>query len=222
MKPSADRENRTSRRAPGLLARLLGASRAVLRVPFDIAGVLIKRTAQALFSIFIVILHPGFKWLVALVTRSPLVQKYMIPAFRKIGERYYDAYFTFLRGLPPYWATFSIALPLAALEPAKVYATILVATHPKIGIPLWLFLQGLSIVLIEQTWTAVRPQSRKIWLVSLLHAWGWLNVSYGKYWIRHSVYYRAIIGWQERVRRIARALWTRVATPRRRRVRRRS
>ena len=49
------------------------------------------------------------------------------------------------------------------------------------GILLWLFLQAISFVLIDKTWVAVRPQSRKIWLVSRLHAFVWLNVAYGKH-----------------------------------------
>jgi hypothetical protein len=188
---------------------------AVMKFPFELVATLIKRTAQILFSIFVVILHPGFKWLVKLLTRSRFVRDYIRPAVQKFALHYYEPYFAYLRRLPPYWATFSIALPLAALEPAKLYATILIAERPKAGILLWLFLQGLSLVLIDKTWIAVRPQSRKIWLVSRLHALGWLHVSYGKYWIQRSIFYQTIIRWQQRVRIAAQAFWVRLLGARR-------
>jgi hypothetical protein len=215
MKRISDRDISKRRPFSRLSAKALDVFHAVLRFPFKLVATILKRAAQVLLSIFIVILHPGFKWLLKLLTRSRIVRNYIKPAIQKIAERYYEPYFVFLRGLPPYWATFSIALPLAALEPAKLYATILIAERPKAGIVLWLVLQGLSLVLIDKTWTAVRPQSRKIWLVSRVHAWGWLNVSYGKYWIKSSVFYRAIIRWKERVQVAAQALWAQLSTLRR-------
>jgi len=145
---------------------------AAARLPLQLAATLIKRLVQIIFSIFIVILHPGFKWLLALLTRSRIVRDYVRPVLQQLGSCLYEPYFAFLRSLPPYFATVSIALPLAVLEPAKLYATILIAEKPKVGILLWLFLQGLSFVLIDKTWAAVRPQSRKIWIVGRLHAWG--------------------------------------------------
>jgi len=108
----------------------------------------------------------------------------------------------------------SIAVPLAILEPGKLYATILIAERPKVGILFWLLLQGLSVFLIDKTWTVVRPQSRKIWLVSRLHAWGWLNVSYGKFWITSSIFYRTIMRWQERIRLAALAFWSQLSARR--------
>lgn len=181
----------------------------------DVVVTLIRRAAQVIFFIFAFILHPGFKWLVRLLTRSRLVRNYVRPALEKLTKRFYDRYFEFLRGLPPWWATVSIAVPLAALEPAKLYATILIAERPRVGIALWLLLQGLSIILIDKTWAAVRPQSRKIWIVSRLHAWGWLNISYGKYWIMSSAFYRALIGWKDRVQVMAQAFWLRLLGRRR-------
>lgn len=190
---------------------------AVLKSPFRLVATVTKRTIQILFSIFVLILHPGFKWILALLTRSRIVRDYLRPALHKFATHYYEPYFAFLRGLPPYWATFSIAVPLAALEPAKLYATILIAERPKAGVLLWLLLQGLSLVLIDKTWTAVRPQSRKIWLVSRLHAWGWLTVSYGKHWVTSSIFYRTLMRWQTRVRIAAQAFWSRFRTSMRRR-----
>jgi hypothetical protein len=75
---------------------------------------------------------------------------------------------------------------------------------------LWLALQVIGFVLIDRTWAAVRPQSRKIRLVARVHAWGWLNVAYGKYWLRNSAIYRAAMFWRRRPRRAALALWARL------------
>jgi hypothetical protein len=195
------------RRDRGAQARAVALGHAILKFPFRLGLTILKRIAQVLFSIFILILHPGYKWLIKLLTRSAFVQKYIRPALQKIAERYFDPYFAFLGSLPPYWATFSIALPLAFLEPAKLYATILIVEHPKTGVLLWLLLHGLSFVLIERTWTAVRPQSRKIWLVSRIHAWAWLNWSYGKYWITSSLFYKTLVRWRKQVWAATRAFW---------------
>jgi hypothetical protein len=78
-------------------------------------------------------------------------------------------------------------------------------------------LQVLSLVLIDRTWSAVRPQSRKVWLVARIHAWGWLNVAYGKNWIRNSSLYRATQRWKRQARRTVRAIWLRLV-PRRRKT----
>ena len=207
MERSADQEPSGRDRSPGLGAKLFSAFDAAAKLPFQLAATLLKRVVQVIFSIFIVILHPGFKWLLALLTRSRIVRDYVRPALQELGARVYEPYFAFLRGLPPYVATVSIGVPLAVLEPAKLYATILIAQKPEAGILLWLFLQGLSFVLIDKTWTAVRPQSRKIWIVSRLHAWGWLNLSYGKYWITSSAFYQAMMRWQKRVRGAAKVYW---------------
>lgn len=207
MERSTDQEPSGRDRSRGFGAKLFSAFDAAAKLPFQLALTLLKRLVQIIFSIFIVILHPGFKWLLALLTRSRIVRDYVRPALQELGERVYEPYFVFLRGLPPYVATVSIGLPLAVLEPAKLYATILIAQKPKAGILLWLFLQALSFVLIDKTWTAVRPQSRKIWIVSRLHAWGWLNLSYGKYWITSSAFYQAMMRWQKRVRSVAKAYW---------------
>jgi hypothetical protein len=207
MERSADQEPSGRRPSSGFGAKLFSAFGAAAKLPFQLAATLLKRLVQIIFSIFIVILHPGFKWLLALLTRSRFVRDYIRPVLQELGARVYEPYFAFLRGLPPYVATVSIAVPLAVLEPAKLYATILIAQKPKAGILLWLFLQGLSFVLIDKTWTAVRPQSRKIWIVSRLHAWGWLNLSYGKYWITSSAFYQAMIRSQKQVRSAAKAYW---------------
>ncbi len=213
-KPPKKRETRSQsgelRRANPALRTPLTESSAfgrVLRFPFRVVGLVIKRTVQVLLSIFIVVLHPQFKWLLNLLLRSALVRNYIRPALEQIADRIYHPYFVFLRSLPPFWATLSIAVPLAVLEPAKLYATILVAERPKIGALLWLLLQGLSFILIDKTWTAVRPQSRKIWLVSRLHAWGWLNYAYGKYWITSSPAYQSLNRWLEWARRGAKTFW---------------
>ncbi|WP_125461776.1 MULTISPECIES: hypothetical protein [Rhodomicrobium] len=207
--------NPERKRDNGPAARALSLLRAGLALPFRLAGTLLKRTAQVILSLFIVILHPQFKWLVKVIARSGLVQNYIKPAFHGFIVGYYEPFFDLLATLPPFWATVSIALPLAILEPAKVVATILIAERPKSGLLLWVLLQLLSLVLIDRTWTAVRPQSRKIWIVSRLHAWGWLNYSYGKYWVTSSPFYRQIIRWKEQVQQTAQAFWARLAARRR-------
>jgi hypothetical protein len=174
----------------------------------------LKRIAQIIFSILFLIQHPQLKWLLRLVMRSRLVRDYIRPVLRGIFDRIYRPYWQFLRSLAPLPATLSIAIPLAALEPAKLYATILIVEHPKTGITLLLFLHAISFVLIDATWTAVRPQSRKIWLVSRLHALIWLNVAYGKYWLTDSAPYRAMRRWMAEARRAVRALLARLREPR--------
>lgn len=219
----ADRDSPERERPPSFSARVISGVGAALKFPFKLTATLIARTAQVLLAIFILILHPQLKWLLKLVrwllrliARSPFVRHYITPVIQRISTALYDPYFAFLLTLPPFWATLSIALPLAILEPAKLYATILIAEHPKTGILFWLFMHGLSFVLIDTTWTAVRPQSRKIWLVSRLHAWGWLNFAYGKYWITQSRSYRTVRRWIEELRAAARALLAQLTTPRRR------
>ena len=138
------------------------ALRFTVSLPFKIAARLARHTVQILFALFVLILHPQLKWLFRLIAGSALVQNYVKPSLRIFAVHVYEPYFYYLSRLPPFWATFSIALPLAVLEPTKLYATILVAERPKTGVILWLALQGLSLVLIDRTWTAVRPQSRKI------------------------------------------------------------
>ncbi len=201
----------------GLPARVAGFSRALLFFPFKLVGTILKRAAQVLFSILFLVLHPHFKWLFAQLSKSTVYRDYIKPAMQHVVARYYDPYFVFLSRLPPYWATFSIALPLAALEPAKIFATVLIAERPRVGLILWLFLQGLSLLLIDRTWIAVRPQSRKIWLVSRLHAWGWLNLEYGKYWVTSSLFYQALIRWREQARLAALAFWSELLALRHRR-----
>lgn len=195
----------------------MSAFQRIVLFPFKVAGNVLKHIAQVLLTIFVVVLHPSFKWLVHLLFRSSFVRGYIRPALEVLIVRFYEPYFTFLRSLPPYWATFSIGLPLAVLEPAKVVATVLIAERPRIGILLWLFLQGLSYILIDKTWTAVRPQSRKIWIVSRLHAWGWLNIAYGKYWVMNSAFYKTVIRWQEQIWASVQAYWAQMTAPRRRR-----
>ncbi len=184
--------------------RALARSRLLLRLPFRIAGRAIARIVQVFLALF-VILHPQIKWLISLISQSALVRTVIKPAFRALLGAIYEPYFAHLKELPPFWATFSIALPLAVLEPAKMYATILVAQRPKMGILLWLFLQAISFVLIDKTWVAVRPQSRKIWLVSRLHAFVWLNVAYGKHWIKTSAFYQTLVKWKDEARERAQA-----------------
>ncbi|MGB9026988.1 MAG: hypothetical protein WCC40_13640 [Rhodomicrobium sp.] len=193
------------------------ALRFTVSLPFKIAGRLARHTVQILFALFVLILHPQLKWLFRLIAGSALVQNYVKPSLRIFAVHVYEPYFYYLSRLPPFWATFSIALPLAVLEPTKLYATILVAERPKTGVILWLALQGLSLVLIDRTWTAVRPQSRKIWLVARVHAWVWLNAEYGKYWIRNSSFYRTAARWKDQVRRATRGIWLAVLPRRRRR-----
>jgi hypothetical protein len=214
MKSSCAPRPSRPRHDPGLFARALTALRIAVSLPFKIAGRVVKHFAQVVLALFVIILHPQIKWILKLISESSLVRNYIRPSLRTFSVSYYEPYFAYLHELPPYWATFSIALPLAILEPAKLYATILVAEHPKLGILLWLCLQGLSFVLIDRTWSAVRPQSRKIRLVSRLHAWGWLNVSHGKYWIKSSSFYQALMRWKGRVQLTAQALLARYA-PRR-------
>jgi len=198
---------------PGQAAAAL---RFTARLPFNIAGRLARHTIQILFALFVLILHPQLKWLFGLIAESALVRNYVKPSLRIFAVHIYEPYFAYLSRLSPFWATFSVALPLAVLEPAKLFATILVAERPKTGVIIWLALQGLGFVLIDRTWTAVRPQSRKIWLVARVHAWVWLNTEYGKYWIRNSSAYRIAKRWKEQIRRAARGVWL-IFLPRRRR-----
>lgn len=202
--------NSEERRANGLPAQVTAAVRFTLKLPFWIAARIVRHTVQVLFALFVLVLHPQIKWLIGLIARSALVQNTIKPVFRTFDAYIYEPCFAYLSRLPPYWATFSIALPLAMLEPAKLYATVLIAERPKSGVVLWLALQVIGFVLIDRTWAAVRPQSRKIWLVARVHAWGWLNVAYGKYWIRNSAIYRAAMRWRGNPRRAALALWARL------------
>ena len=71
----------------------------------------------------------------------PVFREYVKPSLRTITAYVYDPYFAFLGRLPPFWATFSVALPLAVLEPAKLAATIVIAERPRAGIVLWIALQ---------------------------------------------------------------------------------
>ncbi len=201
----------------GLSERAGAALRFTLKLPLKLAGRLATHAIQILLAIFIVVLHPQVKWLAGLIARSSIVQDYIRPALRGFSVHIYEPYFAFLARLPPYWATFSIALPLAILEPAKFIATILIAERPKTGIMLWLALQGLSLVLIDRTWASVRPQSRKLWLVSRLHAWLWLNAAYGKYWIKTSAVYRGALRLRNQSRRKAFSIWSALVPRRRRR-----
>jgi uncharacterized protein YggT (Ycf19 family) len=198
-----------------LSARVLDHSRYLAGLPFKLIGRIIVRTIQVIFALFVVVLHPSFKWLARVIAQSGLVQNYIKPSLQTLITHVYDPYFAFLRRLPPYGATVSIAVPLAVLEPAKFVATIMIAQHPTTGALLWLFLQGVSFVLIDKTWVAVRPQSRKIWLVSRIHAWIWLNVEHGKYWIKTSSFYRTVVRWKETARRQVRVFFGRFG-PRRR------
>jgi hypothetical protein len=184
-----------------LTAILLSNSRHIARLPFKLIGRVIARAVQVLLALFVVVLHPQIKWLAGVIAQSGLVRNYIKPSLQGLITHVYEPYFAHLKELPPYWATFSIALPLAVLEPAKFVATIMIAQHPRMGALLWLFLQGVSFILIDKTWMAVRPQSRKIRLVARIHAWLWLNVEYGKHWIRTSSIYKTALRWKETARR---------------------
>jgi hypothetical protein len=201
------------------LTAILLSNSHIARLPFKLIGRVIARTIQVLFALFVVVLHPQIKWLAGVIAQSGLVQNYIKPSLQGLITHVYEPYFAHLKELPPYWATFSIALPLAVLEPAKFVATIMVAQHPRTGALLWLFLQGVSFVLIDRTWAAVRPQSRKIWLVSRIHAWIWLNVEHGKYWIKTSSIYRTVLRWKETARRQVRVFIGQFAPRRRARPR---
>ena len=184
-----------------LPGRASAALRFTLTLPFKVAARLIQHTVQALFALFVLVLHPQLKWLFQVIVHSTVFREYVKPSLRTITAYVYDPYFAFLGRLPPFWATVSIALPLAVLEPAKLGATILIAERPKAGIVLWIALQLVSLVLIDRTWVAVRPQSRKIWPVARVHAWLWLNAEHGKYWIRNSRLYRTAAIWGRNARR---------------------
>ncbi len=205
-----DRELANHDSDDSLLARGVAASRSAAILPFKLIGRVIVRTIQVVFALFVVVLHPQIKWLIGLIAQSSLVQNHIKPNLQTLYVTVYEPYFAYLRALPPYWATVSIAVPLAVLEPAKTVATIMIAAHPRTGVLLWLFLQGVSFVLIDKTWVAVRPQSRKIWLVSRIHAWAWLNVSYGKHWIKTSSVYLTMLRWKEQARRQFRAFFARI------------
>ena len=187
-----------------LSAKVLENSSTIARLPFKLIRRVIARAIQVVFALFVVVLHPQIKWLAGVIAQSGLVQNYIKPSLQTLITNVYDPYFAHLKDLPPFWATFSIALPLAVLEPAKFVATIMIAQHPRTGTLLWLFLQGVSFILIDKTWVAVRPKARKIWLVSRIHAWIWLNVEHGKYWIKTSSVYRTVHRLKETARRQAR------------------
>jgi len=184
----------------GLVSQVLLSSRAIFILPFRVVVRLLLRTVQVILALIVLILHPQIKLLRNAILRSSVFIKYITPIIQKRVAPIYEPYFSYLKTLSPYWATLSIAVPLAILEPAKLFATIMIAERPKIGILLWLLLQGLSFVLIDKTWSAVRPQSRKIWIVSRLHAWGSLTVAYGKYWIRSSMVYLTATRWAAEAR----------------------
>ena len=135
---SIDSSNR--KRAANPSERALARSRLLLRLPFRIAGRAIARIVQVFLALFVVILHPQIKWLIGLISQSALVRTVIKPAFRALLGAIYEPYFAHLKELPPFWATFSIALPLAVLEPAKMYATILVASSAR----KWAFCFGCS------------------------------------------------------------------------------
>ncbi len=186
-----------------LSASTLAVLKRMASLPFKLIG----RAIQILFALFVVVLHPQFKWLVEAVAQSSLAQNYIKPSFQSIITHVYEPYFAVLRELPPLWATVSIAAPLAVLEPAKFVATIMIAQHPRTGGLLWLFLQGVSFILIDKTWVAVRPQSRKIRLVARIHAWMWLNVEHGKHWVKSSPIFKALRRWKETARRQVRVFF---------------
>ncbi len=194
------KETVSGERRNSLSGQAATALRFTLMLPLKIAAKLVQHTVQALFALFVLFLHPQLKSLFELIVQSAAFKDYVKPSLRTVAVYIYDPYFAFLGRLPPLWATFSIALPLAVLEPAKLGATILVAERPKAGIVLWLALQLVSLVLIDRTWVAVRPQSRKIWSVARVHAWLWLNAEHGKYWIRNSRLYRAAAIWGRNAR----------------------
>lgn len=190
-----------------VISQAPAALRFMLKLPFRIAARLVQHAVQILFALFVLFLHPQLKWLFRLIAESAIVRIYLASALRVLSVYFYEPYFAFLRRLPPYWAAFSVALPLAVLEPAKLGATIMIAQRPKSGAVLWFALQGVSLLLIDRTWVAVRPQSRKIRLVARIHAWLWLNAEHGKYWIKNSRFYRMITIWARKTRRSVRGFW---------------
>jgi hypothetical protein len=207
---SAPRESSSQEGRNGLTQQVTAALRFTLTLPFKIVGKIIQHTAQILFALFVLFLHPQAKWLLRVIAESALVRVYLKPWLRLLAKYLYEPYFVFLGRLPPYWATFSIAMPLAVLEPAKVASTVLAVARPKVGIALWLLLQAVGLVLIDRTWTAVRPQARKLRFVASAHAWLWLNAEHGKYWIIKSRLYQMAVLWAANVRRFFRELRARL------------
>ena len=203
---SAPEEKVSRERRPRLPEQATAALRFTLALPFKIAGRLLRHTVQILFALFVLFLHPQLKWLFRLIADSAPVRNYVKPGLRIVAAYIYDPYFALLGRLPPYLATFSVALPLAVLEPAKLGATILAVERPKSGIVLWLALQAVSLLLIDRTWAAVRPQARKVRLVARVHGWLWLNAEYGKYWLKNSRLYRTATLWGINARRFFRRL----------------
>ncbi len=198
---SAPKESISEKGGNSLPKQATAALRFTLILPFRVVARLAQHAIQILFALFVLFLHPQLKWLFRLIADSALVRVYAKPALRIIAVYIYDPYFALLSRLPPYWATFSVALPLAVLEPAKLAATIEVAERPRAGIVLWLSLQAVSLLLVDRTWVAVRPQCRKIRLVARAHAWLWLNAEHGKFWIRNSQLYRTVTLWSIGARR---------------------
>jgi hypothetical protein len=198
---SAPKENGSPSGRNGLPQQATAALRFTLTLPFKIIGRIVQHTAQIIFALFVLFLHPQLKWLFRVIANSALVRVYLRPALHVVGLYVYEPYFAFLGRLPPYWATFSIGLPLAILEPAKVASTVMIVTRPRVGIVFWLLLQVIGLVLIDRTWTAVRPQARRVRLVAFAHAWLWLNAEYGKHWITNSRFYQTMVLWAKNVRR---------------------
>ena len=188
----------------GLPQQAKAAVRFTVTLPFKVAGKLIQHTAQIVFAVYVLFFHPQLLWAYRVIADSALVRNYVRPSLRVFGIYLFDPYFALLGRLPPYWAAFSVGLPLALLEPAKIAATIEAVKRPKAGIAMWLVLQAVGLLLIDRTWTAVRPQARKLWLVSRAHAWMWLNAEYGKHRIRNSAIYRNAVLWGLKVRRFYR------------------
>ena len=76
-----------------LFGTLLAASGRAVRLPFELIG----RTIQVLFALFVLILHPQFKWLAGIVAQSPFVQNAIRPVFQTVITRVYEPYFAYLK-----------------------------------------------------------------------------------------------------------------------------
>jgi SAM-dependent methyltransferase len=171
----------------------------LLLLPVTAVKLVLLRIAQVLLALFLLFLHPLIGWAKDVVQNSVFIQRYIAPFLSRHVGRYYHLYFLSLERLPPFWATLSIAVPLAVLEPAKMWATLLVAIKPAVGVPMWLGLQAVSFVLIEKTWEHVRGQARKIGAVRMVHNFLVLNLETVKRLIKASAFYRRLLGFRKRV-----------------------
>src|SRR6516162_9308214 len=73
-------------------AILLANSSRAVRLPFKLLRRIVARAIQVVFALFVVVLHPQFKWLVGVIAQSSLVQKYVKPGLQTVITNVYEPY----------------------------------------------------------------------------------------------------------------------------------